>query len=78
MSQKFNPFKSLIEQAQCHALERPAHPNARGIDPHEKQAAILRLARGESPTAVAKDIGVSRTSVMAWKRNANLRPCRIE
>jgi len=39
-----------------------------------KQKVIGRMQAGESPTALAKELGVNRTLLYVWKRNAAGRP----
>ena len=39
-----------------------------------KQKVVARMEAGESPKALAKELGVNRTLLYVWKRNAASRP----
>ncbi len=69
-----NPFASLIRQI---PVDRPTpapapRKTAPRIHPHEREAAVARMARGESATEIAKELGVRMRSVLKWRRQARL------
>ena len=40
------------------------------IDPYERITAVSRMARGESPSAIAAELGVTKGCVIGWQRKA--------
>ncbi len=67
-----NPFASLIRQI---PIDRPApaqapRKTAPRIHPHEREAAVARMARGESPTEIARELSVTKGTVLNWQREA--------
>lgn len=64
-----NPFAGLIRQVLAY---RPPAPKMRmrHIDPYDRVLAVQRMARGESPSAIAAELGVTKGAVLGWQRKA--------
>ncbi len=64
-----NPFDCLIRQVLAHKEPEKRSSTVR-VDPYDRILAVQRMTRGESPTALAREMGVSKGAVLSWKRNA--------
>jgi hypothetical protein len=67
----FDPFAGLIRQVQ--AYRPPVQKmRVRHIDPYDRVLAVQRMARGESPSAIASELGVTKGAVLGWQRKARI------
>ena len=65
----FDPFAGLITQVLAY---QPPAPKMRmtQVNPYDRITAVNRMRRGESPTAIAQELGCSKSAVLSWKRQA--------
>lgn len=64
-----NPFAGLITQILAYQPPVPTRRNPR-VDPYERLLAVQRMDRGESPSDIALDMGVTKDAVIKWRRKA--------
>ena len=65
----FNPFSGLIHQILSYQapVSRRRHPT---VTADEKRMAVSRMARGESPTQLAQELGVTKAALIKWQAKA--------
>lgn len=66
----FDPFAGLIRQIEGYRPPPARKMNMPRIDPYERILAVQRIARGESPSAIAAELGVTKGCVIGWQRKA--------
>lgn len=66
----FDPFAGLIHQIEGYRPPPARKMNMPRIDPYERILAVSRMARGESPSAIAAELGVTKGCVIGWQRKA--------
>lgn len=67
---ELNPFAGLIRQIEGYRPPPARKMNMPRIDPYERILAVQRIARGESPSAIAAELGVTKGCVIGWQRKA--------
>jgi|GEM_PF-2647149 len=65
-----NPFAGLIRQVLAYRSPAPKKMEMPRIDPYDRVLAVDRMARGESPSAIAAELGVTKGAVLGWQRKA--------
>lgn len=65
----FDPFAGLISQILAYQPPAPKMSMAR-VHPYERILAVQRMDRGESPTEIARELGVTKSAVMKWRQQA--------
>ncbi|MGX5660035.1 hypothetical protein ACWKWV_09975 [Castellaniella ginsengisoli] len=65
-----NPFAGLIRQIEGYRPPVQKKMRMPRIDPYDRITAVSRMARGESPSVIAHELGVTKGAVLGWQRKA--------